>query len=65
MYDSLDLDKELENAIIEKAAQEQARHEAFMMNTNNDDDDDDLLAQIVAARDKALEKASKNDQVTN
>lgn len=53
MNDSLDLDKELEDAIIAKAVEEQARHDAFMLN-NNDDDDDDLLAQIVAARDRAI-----------
>lgn len=53
MDDTLDLDRELEDAIIAKAAEEEARHDAFMININNDDDDD-LLAQIVAARDRAL-----------
>ena len=56
--DALDLDKELEDAIIAKAAEEQARHDAFMLNNNDLDDDDDLLAQIVAARDRALAESA-------
>lgn len=56
MDDPLDLDKELEAAIMAKKAEEQARHDEFM--SKNDSDDDDLLAQIVAARDRALAQSA-------
>ena len=51
MNESLDLDKELEDAIKAKEIQDMIRHDEFMSNNN---DDDDLLAQIIATRDRAL-----------